>query len=196
VEVERSLAEAFVRGERAALGELYERVGPLTRNYLWMLTRDPELADDLVQEVFCMAFRDRQKLRDPERVVPWILRIARSIGYTELRRRHRRQEITFDDDEESGSALSNILADDSPQSNPFELLANDERGLHLRQAMDQLRPKERELVAMIYFLDMKQREAAEALDITVGSVGTTLRRALEKMKAHLEQAGLSWEELQ
>lgn len=69
--------EAFRAGSQEALGVLYSAHGPRVRNYLWLLIGDPDMADDLTHEVFMLAWRDRQQLREADGFVPWVMSIAR-----------------------------------------------------------------------------------------------------------------------
>jgi RNA polymerase sigma-70 factor (ECF subfamily) len=196
VEIDPSVAEAFRRGEQTALEQVYQAIGPLVRNYLWLLTRDPDLADDLTQDVFAMAIADRERLRRADRLVAWIMRTARSVGYSELRKNRRRPTLSLEDDRGGDATpLSESLESPGSGSASFERMLLGERGEALQRALSKLKPKERDIVAMIYFLDMKQREVADALETGVGNIGTMLRRALDKLRDHLEEEGLKGEDL-
>jgi RNA polymerase sigma-70 factor (ECF subfamily) len=153
--------------------------------------RDPETAEDLTQDVFLMMYRDREQLRQPDRIVSWIMRIAHSVGYSSLRKSRRRQTASLDD--ESGY-YAETLADESA-ADPASGLQSGAQAILLGPALEALRDKERDIVWMTYFLDLKQREIADTLDIPIGSVGTTLKRALEKLRTHFEAQGLSPEDL-
>jgi len=191
------LVAQFQAGEREAFGELYQEFAPQVRNFLWLMLGDADAADDLLQEVMVSAWRDRSQLRAAPAFHSWLLGIARHAGLAELRRR-RRQPISLDqslDAEEEGAfPLGLEIAGQGPLPNAE--LVQAKRNVVLNKAMEVLRPKEREIVMMTYYLDLKQREIADALGVPLGSVGTTLRRALEKMQEEIERQGLNFESLQ
>lgn len=157
------------------------------RNYLWMQTGDPELAEDLTQDVFVLAFRDRDQLRRPERLASWIMSIARHAALGHMRRARRTIPLASDEGTE-------MPIEDDAEEAPVTL--QRERSMNLlRSYLSALRDKERDIIVMTYFLDMKQREIAESLEISLGSIGTTLNRALRKLQDALEQDGLTMEDL-
>lgn len=67
--------------------DLWRRFAPELRRYLHRKVRDAALADDLLQEVFVRVHVHLARLRAPERVAPWLYRIARNLAVDHLRRR-------------------------------------------------------------------------------------------------------------
>ena len=67
--------------------DLWRRFAPELRRYLHRKVRDAALADDLLQEVFMRVHVHLARLRAPERVAPWLYRIARNLAVDHLRRR-------------------------------------------------------------------------------------------------------------
>ena len=67
--------------------DLWRRFAPALRRFLHRKVRDAALADDLLQEVFMRVHVHLARLRAPERVAPWLYRIARNLAVDHLRRR-------------------------------------------------------------------------------------------------------------
>ena len=67
--------------------DLWRRFAPELRRFLRHKVRDADLADDLLQEVFVRVHLHLARLRAPERVAPWLYRIARNLAVDHLRRR-------------------------------------------------------------------------------------------------------------
>jgi RNA polymerase sigma-70 factor (ECF subfamily) len=77
IEDDAALVAAARAGDRDALGQLYERHGPMVHGLV--LARAPHAeTDDLVQEVFVQAMRKLGSLRDPAAFGPWLAAIARN----------------------------------------------------------------------------------------------------------------------
>lgn len=78
-------------GDRGAFAELYDRRARLIRAVCFDLTRDLHVAADLTQETFLRAYRNLDRLRDPQRFSSWLLGIARQVC-REWRRAQRRRD--------------------------------------------------------------------------------------------------------
>jgi RNA polymerase sigma factor (sigma-70 family) len=95
---DQRLVSAARRGDDRAFAQLYERYRPRIRAFALRMTRDPDRADDLVQDVFISALR---RLRETDAVIvfrPWIYEIARNACIDEYRRRRRVAEVPIDRD--------------------------------------------------------------------------------------------------
>ena len=138
------------------------------RRYLRRLTGDEALADDAAQEAFV---RLLEQDGIPAAPGPWLYRVATNYVRDEARTRTRRLRLV-----QGGRAMS---AHGDPAEGPERSAARLLAGRRLRAALDALSEKERRALLMREE-GFKQREIAVALGTTTGSVGTLLRRAIEK----------------
>ena len=83
------LVEQARDGDDVAFAELVDLDGDLCYAIAFRILRDPERAQDAVQQAFLLAWRELPRLRDPERFGPWLHRLLVNACYEELRR-HRR----------------------------------------------------------------------------------------------------------
>ncbi len=83
------LVERARDGDDVAFTELVDLDGDLCYAIAYRILRDPERAQDAVQQAFLLAWRELPRLRDPERFGPWLHRLLVNACYEELRR-HRR----------------------------------------------------------------------------------------------------------
>jgi RNA polymerase sigma-70 factor (ECF subfamily) len=89
---ETVLVEAVRRGDREAFGELYDLYAPMVHGIL--LSRVPwEEVDDLVQDVFLVAFKRIQSLREAGAFGGWLAMIARNRAVDFHRRKHITEEL-------------------------------------------------------------------------------------------------------
>lgn len=145
---------------------------PLHR-YLARLTGDPDLAADAAQEAFVRLLDQRPPPRDPR---PWLFRVATNLVRERARSRLRHLTLGLD-----GRASG---AHGDPPGSPERIVERESARRRVRAALDALSPKEREALLMREE-GFKHREIAEALGTTTGSVGTLLRRAIEKAAERL-----------
>lgn len=103
-------------------------------------------------------------------------------------------DAPVDDDSDASTADEYGFAGEVP-SVAAERLQERHRREILRQILPALRPIEKEIIIMTYFMDLKQREIADILGVTVGSIGTMLRRTLDKLRKALKDHGHRPEDL-
>ena len=77
----------ILSGDREAFGDLVGRYSGLVHGVILNKVRRPDEVEDLVQDVFCKAFEELPKLRDPNRFAPWPARIAQNRAQQWLRQR-------------------------------------------------------------------------------------------------------------
>lgn len=143
---------------------------PALRRYARALTHDPDLADDLVQDCVERAIRKRALFRPDGPVRPWLFRILLNLYRNELRRRKRRGEHVEIDPEGADSAVP------GNQQSRLELAET-------ARALQRLPAEQRETLLLIALEGMSYAEAAEILDIPVGTVMSRLSRARQGLRA-------------
>src|SRR5438876_5186387 len=139
--------------------------------YLVYLTGDRSAAEDLAAETFEKAFRTWRRF-DPRRGTPrtWLCKIARNLAIDWFRAeaRRRRREETYARDEQ----LAGELGDGLP--GPVE------------DALRELSPAEREVVALRVLLELDGPSAARVLGISQTACSTRLSRALKRLEERIE----------
>jgi RNA polymerase sigma factor (sigma-70 family) len=111
---DQRLVSAARDGDDRAFEQLYERYRPRIRAFALRMTRDPDRAEDLVQEVFISAFRRLRETDAPIVFRPWIYEIARNACIDEHRRRRRVTEVPIDGDRTDGW-LEHLASGASPE---------------------------------------------------------------------------------
>ena len=128
-------------------------------------------ADDLVQIVLERALARAAQWRPDAALDKWVFAIARNAWRDELRARGRSQHLFAP--EEAGE-----MAADRASAQPAQQL-------ELTMALAALPPDHREVVALVLVEGMSYGEAAELLEVPVGTVTSRLARARATLQAHL-----------
>jgi RNA polymerase sigma-70 factor (ECF subfamily) len=145
------------------------------------LTRDPEEANDLVQETYLRAFRARESFELKEfGIRPWLLRIMNNLHFSRAGR-EKRQPVKMEDE-----ALESADMDSIPETPgvpaPIDLEHVDER---LAKALENL-PTDYQIVLLMWAVDdLSYKEIAHTLDIPIGTVMSRLHRARQKLSEQL-----------
>ena len=127
-------------------------------------------ADDLVQVALERALARAAQWRPDAALDRWVFAIARNAWRDELRARGRSQHLFAP--EEAGEMAADRAAQPAQQ-------------LELAMALAALPPDHREVVALVLVEGMSYGEAAELLEVPVGTVTSRLARARATLQAHL-----------
>lgn len=139
--------------------------------YAFWLCRDPQLADDVVQEAMLRAFRSLDSLKEEAVVKTWLLTIVRR----EHARVYERKRLETRDIDDLTAAESALIA-----------TSEDSDVEDMRQAIFRLADEYREPLVLQVMMGLSTSEIAEALEIKQGAVLTRLHRARKKL---VEQIG-------
>ena len=169
-----------VRFEEEAL-ELADQVYRVARR----LVRTPEEAEDLVQDTYARAFRSWRSYTPGTNMRAWLLRILTNLNLDRGRKAQRTPDLQ--PLEETDYYLANKLATSSSET----ALEQDEVVERLSQdaivnALSDLQPDFRNVVVLVDIGEFSYADAAQILDVPIGTVMSRLhrgRRALKKVLA-------------
>ena len=158
-------------GERAAFDDLIRRWSGSLHRYALKLSNDPELADDLTQDVWLRALQGLGKLREAAQFRAWLFGIAHHTFMDRLRSCYAMPvDISIDPDE---LATADAFDDDEDL----------ERALAV--GMASLPIVEREVLTLFYLEELSMADIAAALGIPIGTVKSRLFRARTLLRKHI-----------
>ena len=151
-------------------------------NMAYRLTRNPEDAEDLIQETYFKAYKYYDKFEEGTNLKAWLFRIMKNSFINGYRKKQNQPpESAFSDIEES---FENLVSDDAGQiKNPEEEILESVLDEDVQQAIDTLRDDYRMVILLVDLEGFSYKEAAEILEVPVGTVMSRLyrgRRILEK----------------
>ncbi len=134
--------------------------------YAFWLSRDPDLADDVVQEAMLRAFRSLESLQDEGSVKAWLLTIARR----EHARVYERKRLETQDIDELSAVEEALIA------------TGDDTDIDdMRRAIFQLEESYREPLVLQVIFGLSAKEIAATMNLKQGAVLTRLHRARRKL---------------
>lgn len=159
-------------GERRAFGELVRRHGSAVRGLLRRMGAQAAEADDTAQDAFLAAFERIAEFRGEGTFAGWVKKIA---ARQYLRRLQRDRRLL---------AFGAEAVEDEP-----DLSSGDaDHRIDLDEALKVLSPAERVCVSMCYGAGLSHAEAAEALNLPLGTVKSHVKRGLDKLRTRLAPA--------
>jgi len=170
---DEQLAERMAEGDQVAFEMFVHRYhGPLL-SYLDRMLRNPQKAEDFVQETFVRLIRQLRRGPVPEKLKPWIYRVAKNLCFDYWRSAESRSNVL----------ISGTLPDRAdPLSSVVDIYERQETRKELLQALDSLSEAQRAIVILRFFQDLKLQDIAEVMDMSLSAVKSSLYQSLKKLK--------------
>jgi len=175
--------ERLAQGDREALGALMERHYRRLYRILLGYLRNADDALDAVQETFVRVCEHAPRWNREAEVAPWLTRIAVNQAIDRLRRRKRRagDQPIEEHDRDLELSASTLEAD--------RLVYGREIQERLTRALGGLPEGQRAVFVLRHYEQLSLEQIAQALEMNLGTVKSSLHRALHRMRATLAGGG-------
>jgi len=188
VSSDQVLLNSYLSGDRSAISRLIERHSRRVRDYINMMIKDRDVADDIFQETFIKAVRviDEGRYTDNGKFVSWILRIAHNQVIDYFRAQRQNKAVT---EAEAGYDVLGTLrfAEGTVEDEMVsEQIERDVRGL-----VELLPPEQREVVMMRYFSGLSFKEIAEQTDVSINTALGRMRYALINLRRMIREKNIA-----
>ena len=158
-----------------SIHELSVTLLPRLRRFARNLTRNPHDADDVVQIAVERALTRLDQWRRGARLDSWMFTIVRNAWIDELRSRGRHGKV--------------FLAAEAGENIGTDSMARETELLSVQSAMARLPEDQREAVSLVLVEGLPYKEAAEVLDVPIGTLTSRLARGREALQALLGTEG-------
>jgi len=184
-EADRQLLQQFIAdADEAAFAGLVQRHGAMVLGVCRSVLRHQQDAEDALQDTFMRAYIGLQQFEGRSSVYSWLTRIAINSALMILRRRRVRAEVVFDSPADELGATGSLEVRDTAL-NPEQILARQQRWIHMLEAIEKLDPKLRAPIRVLMTHECSMNEIARALDISVPAVKARLHRARRRLSTRL-----------
>ena len=178
---EAELARSLLTGEADAFERFVEHFRAKVFHYSWMMCGRPEDAEEVAQETLLKVFENIDQLREPERVRPWIFRIAKNACLMQ-----RRKSVFAPSQELSLTELPPAdEVSDAGGPPDAELLRSELRAV-LDRIIAELPPLNRSVVLLRDLEELSTEETAQILEVSADVVKARLHRGRVAMRQKLE----------
>ena len=172
-------------GDEGALIEIIRDYKDGLILYLSSIVGDIQTAEELAEDTFVLLGTKKPKDKGSGSFKTWLYTIGRNIAIDHLRRQKRRRsrEMSLDDA---------VAVSDPELEKSF---IREERKIVLHAAMNKLKPEYRQVLWLVYFEEMSNKEAAAVMKKSVHNIETLVSRARKSLKKQLETEGFDYEDL-
>ena len=172
---EAALVERLCAREEAAMAELYDRYSGALFGLAYRILKSREETEDLLQDAFLLIWKRIDSFDSRKGTLfTWMGTVVRNRALDVVRSRSHRDQKKNRSLEDSVSAIE--------RDNPVGFNPD---GIGIGRSVERLDPELREVVETLYFNGYTQSEAAEALDIPLGTIKTRARRAIRLLRDRL-----------
>lgn len=168
---DQRVVRQILEGDADAFGELVTRYQKLVASVAWRYGIRQEEIEDVVSEVFFKAYDNLGRFRPEHAFSTWLYRLAANHVIDHGRRAKRRgKEVE----------LSDGLRDPSPAA--IDRVADRERDRIVRSVLEELKPRYREVLFLVYVEGCSVEESARTLGLPQGTIKSRLMRGREAMR--------------
>ncbi|MBO5830766.1 MAG: sigma-70 family RNA polymerase sigma factor [Alistipes sp.] len=181
------LLNNYLSGDRSAISELIERHSQRVRNYIGMMVKDDDVADDIFQETFIKAVRviDEGRYVDSGKFLSWVLRIAHNRVLDYFRREKASKQVN---ESEAGYDLIGTMRFSEPTTE--DELVQGEVEQTVRNLIDQLPDEQQEVVRLRYYSKLSFQEIAEQTEVSINTALGRMRYALINLRRMIKEKNI------
>lgn len=180
------LVERFKNGCMLSYEELIQRYESKAHNLAMRLTRNPEDAEEVLQDVFLTVYRKIEGFEGKSKFSSWLYRITVNASFMKLRKNKNKRDVSFED--MSPFAQNKAINEHYSFGDRADHLAvNEEIRLSLEQAISKL-PEEYRAVFVLRDIDgLSNKEVGDILGLTTPAVKSRLHRSRIMLRKKLQR---------
>lgn len=159
-------------GDKAALHEIYDAYAGYIYSIVWQQVQNKEDAEDVTSEFFIKLWRFADTYKEGNGHRAWLATIARNMAI-DLLRKNKREILTED--------FTDTLPENSSKDNIEAEVISD---MSLKEALQKLKPEEREIVNLKIMGGITFQEIAGILKVPMGTVTWRYQNAIKKLRRY------------
>jgi RNA polymerase sigma-70 factor (ECF subfamily) len=165
-------------GDDAAFNSLHTELAPSVRRFVGRLI-GMENADDVVQDVFLILYKNLESIHPPSKLRPYVFRVARHRCYDWLRKHGRYQMVEWDDEPVNVRMSFQANTMETPHDDTAHWLL---LSLEVREAIDALPDAQRQTLILYCEEELTYAEIADVMDVNIGTVKSRLHHAKKALR--------------
>ena len=183
------LIAQYRNGSEAAFDLLVDRYKYRVFTTIFLIVKDQEIAEDLLQDVFVKVIQtlNSDKYQEEGKFQPWLMRIAHNLAIDHFRKAKRYPTIIMED----GSNVFNSIqfAEDSIE----DLKVKEETLEMVKRMIEELPETQKEVLIMRHYLDMSFQEIADQTGVSINTALGRMRYALIHLRKKMKLLNIAYD---
>lgn len=178
------LLASYLEGDKSAISSLIDRHSRRVRDYIRMMVKDGDIAEDIFQETFIKAVKviDEGRYADNGKFLSWILRIAHNQVIDYFRAQKQNRQVN------ESNAGYNVLGTLRFAERTIEdRMVSEQIEQDIRQLVEMLPDEQREVVMLRYFSGLSFKEIAEQTNVSINTALGRMRYALINLRKMIHE---------
>ncbi|MEA4874511.1 RNA polymerase sigma factor [Anaerorhabdus sp.] len=180
------LVKKVKKGDSEAFSELYSATYQKMYFFALSLSKNEQLALDIVQDAYILVIQNLVSLKDESMFIAWFNRIVYTTSMKYLKNENKC--IMLD------PTVVDTIATNEDGMDPLAKVVKDEEAKLMLTCIGKLTPKLKAVIILKYYEMMKEKEIAKALEIPIGTVKSRLKEAKNKLKKMIEEEEVDLDE--
>jgi RNA polymerase sigma-19 factor, ECF subfamily len=172
------IQQGIYAGNEQCLAELYKLFSKRLHHFARVITRSPEVAEEIVEDVFVKLWSNRHRINEVENLTVYLYVAVKNRSLNAISQKATELiKAPFDDlDIEAAQVVTD----------PYNLLITAEMMKRMQQAVDNLPPRCKMIFKLVREDGLKHREVAEILNISINTIDVQMAIAIKKICAELQ----------
>ena len=181
------LLASYLEGDKSAISSLIERHSRRVRDYIRMMVKDGDIAEDIFQETFIKAVRviDEGRYADNGKFLSWILRIAHNQVIDYFRAQKQNRQVN-----ESNAGYNVLGTLRFAERTVEDQMVSEQIEQDIRSLVELLPDEQREVVMLRYFSGLSFKEIAEQTNVSINTALGRMRYALINLRKMIHEKKL------
>ena len=184
---DQELLNTYLSGNESAISVLIERHRKRVYDYVYMMVKSRDVADDILQETFIKVIRVLNEGRYVEtgKFLSWVLRIAHNQVIDHFRQNKQQNQVS-----ESDAGYDILNSKKFSDSTVEDQIVSTQIESDVRKLIDYLPDEQREVVMMRYYSGLSFKEIAEQTDVSINTALGRMRYALINLRKMIQEKQL------
>jgi RNA polymerase sigma factor (sigma-70 family) len=176
---DQELVDLYLNGDHSSIETLIHRHKNKVYNYIFMVVRNEQLAEDIFQDTFIKVIKSLAigKYKDDGKFVPWIMRIAHNLTIDHFRKEKQFKTISADSCEYS-IFNTRKLSDDTVE----ERIIDEQISSDVRKLLEYLPDDQREVIYLRHFGGLSFKEIADQTNVSINTALGRMRYGLLNLR--------------
>lgn len=187
---DNELVNLYINGNEESLAVLVKRHKRKIFSYIYLITKDKDLTEDIFQDTFFKVIQTLKKHQYNEegKFLPWLLRIAKNliIDYYRKTKKMPSQSYVINEEGEETSIFDVMPDLEVPKNKEEDVLFKK----NIRSVINSLPNDQKEVVIMRMYYDMSFKEIADITNVSINTSLGRMRYALINLKKMIEEKNM------